>query len=800
MLKNYLLVAWRSLRRQKGYAFINIVGLALGLTCCVLIAAYVWDELRYDRFHENADRIQRLRVERFAGDGSEELTVGSSPPMAPAAIETFPEIEAAVRILDPSYFVASGQTRLNEDDYLWADAPFFVVFDGFDLLHGDPATVITEPYTLVLTETTARRYFGDAVALADVVGESMEVDGMDMTVTGIAADPPGASHFTFDFVGAFETLVSEYGADNYTNWWNLSYYTYFLLHPEADPVALGASIRELPRLYIPEQEDRSGYRQFLYLQPLTDIHLTSHYEDELGANSYTAYVWAFGAIAVFILLLAVINFMNLATARSAQRAREVGMRKALGADRGQLARQFLGESVLYAVAALLVALALIQIALPLFNGLAGKDLSVSYLSPLLPALVAFALGVGLLAGSYPAFVLSAFRPAAVLKGQRTPKGQGEGLRKGLVVFQFAVSVALVVGALVVGQQLRFMQTQNLGFDKDRLIAVDFDAADVIGGSLDVFRSALEETPAIRSVTFSSAVPGTTMPTNVIAREPGMTEAGQTFIVLPVEYDFVETYGLDVIAGRAFDRARADSASFILNETALRRLGWTDPQEALGVELTRQFGDTRTVVGVVQDFHLEGLQSAIPPVVLYYRPQWCDVATIRVQTDEIPAALAGLEAAWGRLAPDRPLDYVFLDDDFDQQYRAERRIAAVVQLFTGLALAIACLGLLGLVSFTTQQRTQEIGVRKVLGASVSSVVVLLTKDFTRLIAVAVVVAAPLAWFAMDRWLDGFAYRIAISPLTFLVAGGLAMAVAWTSVSILTVRAARANPVDSLRAES
>ncbi|MEM6783536.1 MAG: ABC transporter permease [Bacteroidota bacterium] len=799
MTKNYFLVAWRSLRRQKGYAFINIVGLALGLTCCVLIAAYVWDELRYDRFHENADRTQRLRVERFAGDGSEELTVGSSPPMAPAALETFPEIEAAVRVADRTYFVASGQTRLNEDDFLWADAPFFEIFDGFTLLHGDPATVLTEPYSIVLTETSAQRFVGKDAQLDALLGETLEVDQFELSVRGIAADPPEAAHFTFDFVGSFATLESEYGEDNYTNWWNLSYYTYFLLYPGANPASLAASIRELPRLYIPEQEDRSGYRQFLYLQPLTSIHLTSHYQDEIGTNSYTAYVLAFGAIALFILLLAVINFMNLATARSAQRAREVGMRKALGAERSQLAWQFLGESVLYAGAALLVALALIQIALPLFNGLAGKSLVVSYLSPLLPLLVAFALGVGLLAGSYPAFVLSAFRPAAVLKGQRTPKGQGEGLRKGLVVFQFAVSIALVVGALVVGQQLRFMQTQNLGFDKDRLIAVDFDDDDVVG-SLDVFRAALEETPEIRSVTFSSAVPGYEMPTNVIAREPGMTEAGQTFIVLPVEYDFVDTYGLDVIAGRAFDRARADSASFILNETALRRLGWTDPQEALGVELTRQFGDTRTVVGVVNDFHLSGLQDAIPPVVLYYRPAWCDMATIRVQTDEIPAALAGLETAWGRLAPDRPLDYVFLDDDFDQQYRAERRIAAVVQLFTGLALAIACLGLLGLVSFTTQQRTQEIGVRKVLGASVSSVVLLLTKDFTRLIAVAVFVAAPLAWFAMDRWLDSFAYRIDIHLAVFLVAGGLALSVAWASVSILTVRAARANPVESLRAES
>jgi len=796
MLKNYFKVAFRTLRKQKLYGAINVVGLGLGIACCVLIAAYVWDETRYDRFHDNADRIQRLRVERFAADGSEELTAMASPPMAPAALETFPEIETMVRIRKAgSVFVQHGETRLYESGAIWADSTFFEVFDGFRLLRGNPATALAEPYTVVLTASTVQRYFGDA----DPMGATIEFDGLDLTVSGVVADPPPTSHFSFDFIGSFATQISERSPSAFSNWWNLGYYTYLLLHPEADADALAADIHELPRLYIPDQEDDSGYRQFLYLQPLTAIHLTSHFAGEFETNGRMAYVWAFGAIALFILLLAVINFMNLATARAAERAGEVGMRKTLGAGRGQLAFQFLGESVLYALAALVVALALIQLAVPLFNTLAGKAVAVSYASWLLPGLVAFALVVGLLAGSYPAFVLSGFEPVAVLKGQRTPKGHGARLRKGLVVFQFAVSIVLVVGALVVGQQLRYMQSQNLGFDKERLVAVSFEGAESVESSLGAFRDALVETPAIRSVTFSNAVPGRPMPTNVIAREPGMTEAGQTFIVLPIEYDFVETYGLELTAGRSFDPARVDTSSFILNETALRRLGFASPQEALGVELTRQFGDTRTVVGVVEDFHIAGLQEPIRPVVLYLRPAWCDYATLNVRTEDLPAALAGLQTAWNRFAPDRPLDYFFLDQDFAGQYEAEQRVASVVRLFTGLALVIACLGLLGLVAFTTQQRTKEIGVRKVLGASVGSVVALLSKDFVKLVLAGFVLAAPFAWFAMERWLDGFAYRTDLGPGVFVLAGGLALTVALLTVSAHALRAATTDPVKALRYE-
>ena len=798
MLKSYLVIALRTLRKQRGYAAITVIGLGLGMACCVLIAAYVWDELHYDRFHSNAERVHRIRVERFAADGSAERTANSSLPMAPAVLETVPEVEAVVRVRrrsTGSVFVAHGEKGLYEDGVIVADSSFFEVFDGFRLLRGSAQTSLAEPYAVVLTASTARRYFGDA----DPVGQTMEIDGADVRVTGIVEDPPLNAHFSFDFIVSLATLDSEFGGGFGTdgNWWGLSYYTYLRLHPQADVEAVGAALRELPRAYIPKQEDDSGYRQLLYLQPLTSIHLTSHYEGEFETNGYTAYVWVFGAIALFILLLAVINFVNLATARAAERAAEVGMRKAMGARREQLAAQFLGESLLYALAALGAALALIQLALPTFNALAAKAIVVPW--TWLPGLTAFALGVGILAGIYPALMLSGFQPASVLKGQRTQRGRGEGLRKGLIVFQFAVSVALVTGVFAVGQQLRYMQSQHLGFDRDRLVTVGFNKIESIEHSLGAFREALLETPAVRSVTFSGAVPGRLMPTNVIAREPGMTEAGQTFTVLPVEYDYVETYGLELVAGRAFDPGRPDSAAFVLNETALHRLGWTDPQDALGEELTRQFGDTRTVVGVVKDFHLAGLQEAIPPVVLYLRPEYCNYATLNIAAGEERAGLAGLQAAWARFAPDRPLDYRFMDAAFGEQYRSEERVATVIRLFTGLALILACLGLLGLVAFTTQQRTREIGIRKVLGASVLSLLVLLTRDVARLILLAIVVAAPLAWWAIDRWLQGFAYRIEMGPGVFVLAGLAALALALLTVSGQALRAATADPVRSLHHE-
>ena len=803
MLKNYITIALRALRKQAGYAAINVLGLAMGLTCCILIVLYVQDERSYDRFHENAEQIYRLRVERFSSGGETELSSQAAAPMAQAAMSDVPAIEASARLSRRTYLVQRGDRRFYEEGFFWADSSFFEVF-SFGLRRGDRATVLQAPYSIVLTPEMARKYFGDE----DPVGQPLQVEGWTMTVTGVADEVPPQSHFSYDMLASFHTLEAVTASPTSSwSWWNLSYHTYLLLNANADTEQVQASLRELPARYVGDQESGSGYRQFLYLQPLTAIHLTSHYDDELEPNGHTAYVYVFSAIAVFILVIACINFMNLATARSAQRAREVSLRKVVGAGRRQLIVQFLSESVVLALLALGVALVLIQAAIPLFNTLAAKELSLHYAAewPFTLACVTFALAVGILAGMYPSFVLSGFRPIAVLKGDLATGRGGALLRKSLVVFQFAVSVTLIVGSAVVYQQLRFMQTTNLGFSKDQIVVINARNNETHGRRLaDMYfglKGALMDVAAVRSVTFSSAVPGRDQGSSVISRSRGFTDDGQTMSVVSVDHDFAETYGLDVAAGRDFSRAFAtdDSAAFVINEAAMRAMGWNTPEEAVGQELTRQFQDTRTVVGVVKDFHFESLQREIYPVVFLVEPDWFNFVAVNIDTRSTPAAMAALEGVWDRFSPERPFQAFFLDDDYDRQYRSERRVAAVLGLFTGLAIFIACLGLFALAAFTAQQRTKEIGVRKALGATAANIVVLLSKEFTRLVVLGALVAAPVAYFLMQRWLEDFAYRIELSWTTFALAGVAALLIAWLTVSYQSLRTALTDPVKALRYE-
>lgn len=796
MLKNYLVTALRALRKQAGYAIVNVLGLAIGLTCCILIVLYVQDELSFDRFHERAERIYRLRVERYAGGGESELSSMAAAPMAPAALDDAPQIESAVRISRRSYRIENGDRRFYEEGFFWADSTFFDVF-SFEVLRGDPDEVLRAPYSVVLTPAMAQKYFDDE----DPIGRRLRVDEWELTVTGIVAEAPAQSHFAYDFLASFSTLEVITGEPSKDwVWWNLNYHTYLLMRPGADLEHVQSRLHEMPARYIGEQEEASGYRQFLYLQPLTDIHLTSHYTGELDANSHTAYVYVFSAIAAFILVIACINFMNLATARSAQRAREVSLRKVVGAGRRQLIGQFLSESILLSLLALAVALILIQAALPLFNDLAYKELTLNYLQQrrFVAVCTAFAVGVGLLAGAYPSFVLSGFRPIDVFKGEAATGRGGVFLRKGLVVFQFAISVTLIVGSFVVYEQLRYMQTENLGFAKEQVVVVR--AADV-GSHYSAIKDAVEDVAAVRSVAFSSAVPGRDQGTNVFSRTSGYAQDGQTLSVVGVDHDFAETYGLELVAGRDFSRdfASDDTAAYMINEAAVKALGWTTPEEAIGQPLTRQFQDTRTVIGVVKDFHFTSLQRAIYPMVFMIRPDWYGYAAVNIGGGNVQATIASLESVWNRMAPDQPFQAFFLDDDYDRQYRSERRIGSILALFTGLAIFIACLGLFALAAYTAQQRTKEIGVRKVLGASAASIVVLLSKDFTRLVILGTVVAAPVAYLLMDRWLEDFAYRIELSWWTFALAGLAAMVIAWMTVSYQSLRTALTDPVEALRYE-
>ena len=796
MLQNYLRVALRALRRQKGYTAINIVGLAVGMTCCILILLYVQDERSYDRHFEDAEHIYRLRVERFSSNGEEELTATSSAPMGPAALETLPQIAAQTRFLQRTYLVRYEDRQFFEDDFFWADSTTFEVF-SFPFLAGDAATALQRPYSLVVTESSARKYFGTT----DVLGRVLRVEDMDMTITGVLADVPPQTHLTFDFLASMATRTERWGDSG--NWWGLSYYTYFRVPASTDMEALQAGLLELPRRYIADQEDGSGYRQFLYLQPVTDIHLRSQYTGEWGTNSDVAYVYVFSAIALFILLIACINFMNLATARSMQRAKEVSLRKVVGASKQQLVGQFLGESVLLSLLALVLAMILIQVLIGPFNTLAGKSLSLNYLTdaPLTGLLVAFALSVGLLAGLYPAFVLSSFEALDVFRGKVRSGRAGALLRQGLVVFQFAISVVLIVGALVVFQQLDYMQSQNLGFEKEQTVVLNARGQDEFHDRYQSLKDQLEAVPSVQSVTVTSSVPGRDTGTNVISRTAGMTEDGQTLLTVAVDHDYLETYGLELVAGRGFDESFTTDAeaAFVINEATVRALGWTDPAQAIGQEITRQFSDTRTVIGVVKDFHYQSLQHAVEPLVFFVRPGWFSYVSVRVTTEDMPATMAQIDAAWQQFSPSRPLDAFFLDDDYDRQYRTEVRTSRILNIFTLLAIGIACLGLFALAAFMTQQRTKEIGVRKVLGASVFGLVGLLARDFTKWVLLAIVLAIPVAYFALNAWLNSFAYRIDLGVGVFLLAGVLALAIAWLTISYQSIRAALLNPVRALRYE-
>ena len=606
-------------------------------------------------------------------------------------------------------------------------------------------------------------------------------------------------------LASFSTLEVDRGLSSTWSWWGPSYHTYLKLRPGSDIVEVEALLREMPSRYVGDEESGSGYRQFLYLQPLEDIHLNSHYRYELGDNSQRQYVAVFAAVAFFILLIACVNFMNLATARSAERAKEVGLRKAVGAGKGQLISQFLGESVVITLFALLASLLLIQLLLPYFNAVALKSLTLNYIErwPLAIGLVFGAIGVGVLAGLYPAFALSSFKPVDALKEQSSPGSTSSWLRQSLVVFQFAISVTLIIGSVIAQRQLTFMQSSDLGFDKEQMLVINSRNAGAFTDQLETFKESISTIAGVGDASLSASIPGhsSNMNTNVADRRRGQTEDGQTFYFLAVDHDFVDTYGLDIISGRGFSREfGADgSAAFILNEAAYQALGWTDANEPVGQELTRQFGDSRNIIGVVRNFNFPSLQFAVEPLVLFIDPDRFVYTSVKVAGENIESTIASLEQAWERYVPERPFEYFFLDEDFDSQYRAEIRISSMLNIFTLLAVGIACMGLFALASFVTTRRRKEIGVRKVLGASVTQIVVMLSYSFSKPVLIAALIAVPISWVLANQWLTMFANRISVGWDIFVFAILLSLLVALVTVASQSIRAARRNPVISIRSE-
>ncbi len=800
MLRNYLTIAYRNLKRRPGYAAINVLGLAVGLAACILIGLYVQDELSYDDFHERADRTYRV-LREFDMPDLQTTIDGTPSALAPALEASVPAVEQAVRVARSSMVVQHETRQFAESGFVWADAGFFEVF-SLPMLRGDAA--LARPGTVVLTEAMAAKYFPNETP----AGQTLRVGEHVLEVTGVMADVPPNSHLEYiDFVGSLQTTPPEptWGLNNFS--------TYVVLAEGASKSEAAPHVAQVARANTmpddPEAAEAQGNRFIPHLQPITGIHLGQGVSVEIGSAGNVLYVYLFGALAVFILLLACINFMNLATARSAERAGEVGMRKALGARREQLAGQFLGESVLMSLGALVLALLLCRAALPLLNQLAGKSLVFGAIFGgwHVPALVGLAVGVGLIAGSYPAFVLSGFEPTRVLKGAAQGARGSRRLRRGLVVFQFAITITILVGTGVVYQQLSFMRSAGLGFNEENLVVIE--QAQHLGDQAETFKQELRQLPGVEHVTSGFDMPGTRF-INSMWRPATPGAQRQNLNYSFVGFDYVETLGIEMAAGRGFSRELAsDSFAVVLNEAALNDFGWT-AEEAIGKEIERGFGDggpyDYTVIGVAEDFHYESLHAEVYPAALFGPLRTQRYVAARVTPGDpgsspgqaVAGALEGIRSTWGRFS-ELPLSYSFLADDLAAQYRAEERLASVFGLFAGLAILIACLGLFGLAAYTAQRRTKEIGVRKVLGASVPSIVALLSKDFLKLVGIAFVIAAPVAYWAMSTWLEVFAYRIEIGAGVFLLAGLLALVIALLAVSSHALRAARANPTEALRSE-
>ncbi len=796
MLYNYLKTALRSLWKSKAFSAINVTGLAVGLAACLLIMLYVWNELRYDRFHAKAGRIVRVTME-YSLDGEVGKAQQTGTKVAYNFSRDFPEVEKAVKVINNKTVVKAGDKLFEETNFYYADSTFFQIF-SFGLLRGNPDKVLEAPDQVVLTEATARRYFGDA----DPVGKTFRInDHKDVTVTGVVANPPAYSQMKFDAVASFSTLE---GIHRKIQWWSANYTTYLLLR---NPTAIKTLQTKIPG-YMKAQVGETGMTGSNYvtfnLEPLTDVHLRSELPG-FEPNADITYVYIFSVIALLILTIACVNYMNLATARATERAKEVGVRKVMGALRGQLFGQFIGESVILTAVALLLSLALVPLLLPAFNRLADRQLVFNpFDSPgTLLALLGLGVLVSLAAGSYPAAILARYQPVRVLKGNFSTSGSGVAVRKALIVLQFVISTFLIVATLAVQNQLNFIQTKKLGYDKEHVLVMPADGK--IAAVFSTFKNELKSNPNVRHVTMGYDNP-TAIGGSYSLSIPQMPE-GQSKMVtaVPVEKDYLKTFGMQLVAGTDFTEADVQESlkpeeearfAYILNESAVKELGWT-PQEAIGRKV--RLNVDGVVRGVVRDFHFASMRKEIGPLVIFMEKVYNGDLMVKLSGNDLPGTLGFIESKWKALAPHRPFTYQFLDDAFNSLYGAEQRVGKVFGVFAFLAIFLACLGLFGLAAFTTAQRTKEIGIRKVLGASVGSIVTLLSKDFLKLVGIAFLVAAPLAWYAMHKWLEGFVYRVDLAWWLFAGAGGLAGLIALLTVSFQSIKAALMDPVKSLRSE-
>ena len=796
MIRNYLRSAWRSFCRHKGHSFINLAGFALGMSCCVAILLYVRNERSYDAYHKDVERVFRISMD-IRNKASNRLFAPISDTAGPALEAGYPQVAAVARVWPrASRLVRRDDIVSYEDLFMFADAKLFDVLT-VPLVQGDPRTALVKPRTLVITERLARKYFG----AGDPMGRVLSVNGQDFAVTGVAADSPSNTHLKYGLIASMATIANERYMNN---WHSTMFYTYLKLRPGVDAAAFGKLVSRLADNFVKARLEGWGTEYHYFLQPVRGLHLAAPLRYEVEPPSSAAALTILSVVGLFTLLIAALNFMNLATARSANRAREVGLRRVVGAEKGQLVFQFLGEAVLFAVAAMALAVAVVRLAIPALNGLTGAGLRWQALvSPAtLALLLAGAVLVGLAAGLYPAFVLSSFRPATTLRGGLARGRSGLVLRTALVVVQFSISSALIVGTLFMQQQFRYMKSRDLGFDKDQKLVLPLRGGISVRDNYAAVKNAFLGGPAVKGAAFSSTVPGRTVSNFAIEIVGEADNRLQSMFHLYFDSEFVPLYGIDMAAGRAFqkDMATDVEGTFLINEAAVKAFGWSRPEEALGKKLrTGNGGRTLTIIGVTKNFHYRGLQAPVEPLVMEFNPGQLSYLTLEVETAGVAAARSFAERQWRETFPGRPFESFFLDADFDRQYQADERVGRIFGVFMLLGLFVACLGLFGLASFTAESRTREVGVRKVLGASASSIVVLLSRQFAVWVLAANLIAWPAAYLFVSSWLRNFAARTPIGAGTFLLSGLAVLAVALLTTGLQTVRAASANPAVSLKHE-
>jgi len=795
MLNNYIKIAWRNLLRHKSNTFINLSGLAVGLACCILIALYAREELSYDRFHENSDSIVTLGVEH-----KQFGTMISTPyPLAMALEEEVPEVERATRLRSIQNLNLSrdGQDYITIDQIQYSEPGFFDIF-SFDLLYGNKEFALEAPGQIVLTKRTSQQLFGEINTVGESIYWMQEDTTIVLEISGIVDNPPQNSSITFDALVSFETFPERYRKPG--SWGAYSFSTYALLNgPEA------RNVLDEHLDVIANRHYDNANSKFISI-PLTSLHL-SEMSYNSGFTGNAKYLYLFGSVALFILIIACVNYVNLSTAKVSLRAKEVGVRKTAGAGKGQLAMQFLSESVLLSFGAYLLALLLAEVAMPWFNQLFGTHITGGENTMFLIWLGLGATGVGLLAGVYPALYLSGFSPSVILRKNLPGGRSGSMLRKGLVVGQFGIALVLIMGSMVIYEQLRFTQSKDLGFDGEQVVAINLPTQQA-WQMRHTLRDRAASHAGVAGAAVANGSPGnfhirlSDDPETLSPDNRAQTEEGITIAPAVVDYDFIEVLDIELLAGRNFSREYPSDQerAYILNRKAAAELGWS-PEDAVGRRFT--LDNEGEVIGVIENFHIASFHRDIEPVVLQIHESggWSSPGRLlaRLQSDRIPEAMNFLEKEIAVYAPNLSFSYEFLDEKFDAMYRTERRLGQIVSLFTFIAIFVACLGLYGLAAFAAERRIKEIGIRKVMGATVTHIVALLNKDFLKLVLLGFLIAVPLAWYAMNQWLEDFAYRIEIGPGIFLLAGGAAILIALLTVGWQSVKAAVSNPVDSLRSE-